>query len=153
MIDLAKEGRSRSTPSAPTASCSTSRRPPTRRASPVDQIRAYDIARGALNPDPVVDKGGGAEAMTGTPVARVRSADGSAVYTVYEGPEHPFVHAPPDRHADLDLRRSAGSPAPTATGGWTIELSKNGRVLTATSERLSKTFTMDVTDHFPALRA
>jgi len=120
---------------------------------PVDQIRAYDIARGALNPDPVVDKGGGSEAMSGTPVARVRSQDGSAVYTVYEGPEHPFVHA---LLTDMQISICVdlpGSPAPTATGGWTIELSKDGRVLTATSERLSKTFTMDVTDHFPALRA
>jgi hypothetical protein len=120
---------------------------------PVDQIRSYDIARGALNPDPVVDKGGGAEAMSGTPVARVRSSDGNAVYTVYEGPEHPFVHA---LLTDVQISICVdlpGSAAPTATGGWTIELSKNGRVLTATSERLGKTFTMDVTDHFPALRA
>jgi hypothetical protein len=100
----------------------------------------------------VVDKGGGAEAMTGTPVARVRSADGSAVYTVYEGPEHPFVHA---LLTDVQISICVdlpGAPAPTATGGWTIAFSRGGRVLTASSERLGKAFVMDVTDNFPVLR-
>ena len=99
-----------------------------------------------------MDKGGGSEAMSGTPVARVRSQDGGGVYTVYEGPEHPFVHA---LLTDMQISVCIDLPAapdPTATGGWTIELSKNGRVLTATSERLNKSFVMDVTDNFPVLR-
>jgi hypothetical protein len=119
---------------------------------PVDKIRAYDVIRSALFPDPVVDKTGGGEAMSGKPVARVRSKDGSGVYTVYEGPEHPFVHA-----LLTDVQISAcidlpAAPAPGATGGWTIELSDDGRVLTATSERLGQSFVMDVQDNFPTLR-
>jgi hypothetical protein len=119
---------------------------------PVDKIRAYDIALGALSPDPVVDKTGGSEAMSGSAVARVRSKDGAAVFTVYEGPEHPFVHA-----LLTDMRISAcidlpAAPAPGATGGWTIELSDAGRVLTATSERLKRSFVMDVQENFPTLR-
>ncbi len=118
----------------------------------VDKIRAYDIVRGSLNPDPVVDKGGGSEAMSGTPVARVRSQDGSAVYTVYEGREHPFVHA---LLTDMQISVCVdlpGGAAMGATDGWTIAMSGNGRVLTATSERLGESFVMDVTDHFPVLR-
>ncbi len=119
---------------------------------PVDKIRVYDIVRGSLNPDPVVDKAGGSEAMNGTPVARVRSKDGSAVFTVYEGSGHPFVHA-----LLTDLQISVcidlpAEPAPAAAGGWTMKLSDNGRLLTATSERLSRTFEMDVQDNFPTLR-
>ncbi len=120
---------------------------------PVDKIRAYDIVRGSLNPDPVVDKTGGSEAMSGASVARVRSKDGSGVYTVYEGPEHPFVHA---LLTDMQISVCIDLPAEPATGGatgkWTIELSDDGRVLTATSERLGKSFVMDVTDNFPVLR-
>jgi hypothetical protein len=119
---------------------------------PVDKIRAYDIARGSLFPDPVVDKAGGSEAMSGVAVARVRSKDGSGVYTVYEGAEHPFVHALlTDMQISICIDLPA-TPAPGATDGWTIELSDNGRVLTATSDRLKKAFVMDVTDNFPTLR-
>ena len=120
---------------------------------PVDKIRAYDIVRGALNPDPVVDKTGGSEAMSGTTVARTRSQDGSGVYTVYEGPEHPFVHA---LLTDMQISVCIDLPAEPATAGatgkWTIELSDDGRVLTATSERLGKSFVMDVTDTSGAAR-
>ena len=121
---------------------------------PVDKIRAYDIVRGSLNPDPVVDKTGGSEAMSGITVARTRSKDGSGVYTVYEGPEHPFVHA---LLTDMQISVCIDLPAEPATAGatgkWTIELSDDGRVLTATSERLGKSFVMDVNDNFPTLRA
>lgn len=120
---------------------------------PVDKIRAYDIARGALHRRPVVDKSGGSEAMSGVAVARVRSEDGTAVYTVYEGPEHPFVHA---LLTDLEISICVdlpAAPAPGATDGWTIVFSDDGRVLTATSERLGASFVMDVDEHFPTLRA
>ncbi len=83
----------------------------------------------------------------------MRSQDGSGVYTVYEGPEHPFVHA---LLTDMQISVCIDLPAEPATGGatgrWTIELSDDGRVLTATSERLGKSFVMDVTDNFPVLR-
>lgn len=120
---------------------------------PVDKIRVYDIVRASLNPDPVVDKTGEAEMMSGPTVARVHSKDGRGVYTVYEGPEHPFVHA---LLTDMQISVCIDLPAEPATGGatgkWTIELSEDGRELTATSERLGKSFVMDVTDNFPVLR-
>jgi hypothetical protein len=117
----------------------------------VDLIRAYDIARDELLADPVVDKTGGTEAMSGTPVAREFSADGNGVYTVYEGSEHPFVHALlTDNRISvcIDLE---GSPAPTATGGWTIAW-KDPSTLMVTSDRLKKRFQLQVTDNFPVLQ-
>jgi hypothetical protein len=116
----------------------------------VDLIRAYDIARDELLADPVVDKTGGTEAMSGTPVAREFSPDGNGVYTVYEGAEHPFVHAllTDNRISvciDLD-----GAPAPTATGGWTIAW-KDASTLSVTSDRLRRRFELQVTDNFPTL--
>lgn len=133
------------------ASCSTSQDADAS-GQPVDKIRVYDIVHDSLDPNPVVDKAGGSEAMSGTPVARVRSPDGSAVYTVYEGSGHPFAHA-----LLTDLQISVcidlpAAPAPTATGGWTIELSADGHLLTATSQRPSTSFEMDVQDNFPTLR-
>ncbi len=57
-------------------------------------VRFYDTTRGALDPHPVVDKRGlFGETMSGEPLARVGSDDGSWVYTLYRGREHPFVHA------------------------------------------------------------
>ena len=121
---------------------------------PVDKIRAYDIVRGSLEPRPRrrQDRRLGGDERHAS-VARVRSKDGSGVYTVYEGPEHPFVHA---LLTDMQISVCIDLPAEPATGGatgkWTIELSDDGRVLTATSERLGKSFVMDVTDNFPVLR-
>jgi len=117
----------------------------------VDKIRAYDLVRGTLLADPVVDKAGGAEAMAGTPVVRAFAPDGNAVYTVYEGPQHPFVHGllTGDRISvciDLD-----GAPATGAAGAWTMRWTDPGRTLEITSERLHKTFTITVQDDFPTL--
>lgn len=121
------------------------------KGAPVEQIRLYDVGRGSLMPDPVVDKAEGEETMAGNPVARVRSTDGRAVYTVYEGPEHPFVHALMTDIAisfGIDL---PGAAAPDATGGWTIERSADNGTITAVSERLGKTFILHVSEDVPSL--
>ncbi|MHB8460308.1 MAG: hypothetical protein ACYDB6_09605 [Candidatus Limnocylindrales bacterium] len=47
------------------------------------QVRAYDSAAGALLAGAIVDKRNVGEAMEGRPVARVSSADGRWVYTLY----------------------------------------------------------------------
>jgi DNA-binding beta-propeller fold protein YncE len=56
------------------------------------QVRAVDTASGALRDAVVADKTGGDEAMAGWPIAQVRRPDGM-VFTLYRGPEHPFIHA------------------------------------------------------------
>ncbi len=110
----------------------------------VDRIRLYDLATRKLDPTPVVDKLEGDESMVGTPVARTWSADGGTVYTLYEGSAHPFVHMLQTAYAftfciDLPARGD-----PTTTGTWTLGLGAVGRKLTATSDRLAKSFLIDL---------
>jgi hypothetical protein len=57
------------------------------------RVRALDLLNGRLHPDPVVDKREPDEAMNGHPLTRAMSPDGRWAYTLYEGSEHPFVHA------------------------------------------------------------
>jgi hypothetical protein len=57
------------------------------------RVRALDLANGRLHPDPIVDKREPDEAMNGHPLTRATSPDGRWAYTLYEGSEHPFVHA------------------------------------------------------------
>jgi hypothetical protein len=57
------------------------------------QVRALDLLKGRLHPEPVVDKREPDEDMNGHPLTRATSADGRWAYTLYEGAEYPFVHA------------------------------------------------------------
>jgi hypothetical protein len=57
------------------------------------RVRALDLLNGRLHPDPVIDKREPDEAMNGHPLTRATSPDGRWAYTLYEGSEHPFVHA------------------------------------------------------------
>jgi hypothetical protein len=64
------------------------------RGSPSDYaVRAYDVARRRLLPRPIVDPREPDEKMTGFPITRSPSADGRWQYTLYQGTDHPFVHA------------------------------------------------------------
>ena len=65
-----------------------SRRDPTEYA-----VRAYDAVAGSLLPEPIVDPNEPADEMRGYPLTREASPDGRWAYTLYEGGEHPFVHA------------------------------------------------------------
>jgi DNA-binding beta-propeller fold protein YncE len=55
------------------------------------QVRAVDVATGALDPIPVADKSTDAEPMYGSPITQLPHA--GTVFTLYRGPDHPFVHA------------------------------------------------------------
>lgn len=58
------------------------------------EVRAYDLARSRLVRDPVVDPREPDEAMGGTGITRVSSADGRWAYTLYLRPRgEPFIHA------------------------------------------------------------
>ena len=65
--------------------------------SPSDQtsyaVRAYDMRAGRLFRAPVVDKSEPDEDMRGIPLVRVSDSEGRWAYTLYDGAEHPFVHA------------------------------------------------------------
>ena len=56
-------------------------------------VRAYDLRARRLFSKPVVDPREPDEEMYGVPVTRATSADGRWAYTLYNSPEHPFVHA------------------------------------------------------------
>jgi hypothetical protein len=57
-------------------------------------VRLYDLTRGRLAPEPIVDPHEADEAMRGSPLTRVSSADGRWEYTLYDGGgKAPFVHA------------------------------------------------------------
>jgi hypothetical protein len=62
---------------------------------PLDyEVRAWDVDRGRLLPEPIVDSREPEEEMRGTAVTRVVSPDGAWVLTLYDGAgKEPFVHA------------------------------------------------------------
>ena len=67
----------------------TSRRDPTHY-----QVRTYDLRRGRMLPEPIVDPREPDERMRGFPITRTASRDGRWAYTLYDGAgEHPFIHA------------------------------------------------------------
>jgi LPXTG-motif cell wall-anchored protein len=60
------------------------------------EVRAYDVERGKLLPDPIIDPNETGEEMAGFPQTRAMSPDGRWAYTLYETPgkDHPpFIHA------------------------------------------------------------
>ncbi|MEA2272378.1 MAG: hypothetical protein QOI98_1086 [Solirubrobacteraceae bacterium] len=57
------------------------------------EVRAYDVQARRMDPKPVVDPRERDEKMRGYAVTRAMSADGRWAYTLYQGGEHPFVHA------------------------------------------------------------
>jgi hypothetical protein len=109
----------------------------------VDRIRLYDLSTQKLDPKPVVDKAEGDESMVGTPVARAWSAAGDTVYTLYEGAAHPFVHTLQTAYAFTFCTDLPARGDPTAPGAWTLRLGA-GATLTATSDRLAKSFLLDL---------
>lgn len=57
------------------------------------RVRALNSVTGRLLPKPIVDPREPGEAMNGLPLTRAMSPDGRWAYTLYDGTEHPFVHA------------------------------------------------------------
>ena len=75
-------------------------------------VRGYDLDRGRLLPDPVVDPKVFGSVMRGYPVTRAVSPDGRWAYTLYDGGGHPFVHALDTAEgtaACIDVEALAGS--------------------------------------------
>ena len=83
------------------------------------QVRAVDTTTGTLRKEVIADKTGDDEAMAGWPIAQARRPDGM-VFTLYQGPEHPFIHALSSIDAwalCIDLRRADPTiPTPPPTG-------------------------------------
>jgi DNA-binding beta-propeller fold protein YncE len=91
------------------------------------QVRAIDVAGGALKPDVIVDKLKIGEQMAGWPLDQLRRDDGS-VLTLYRGAGHPFIHAlySADGYADcIDLPASPGDTSDAALD-WGIAPARSG---------------------------
>jgi hypothetical protein len=56
-------------------------------------VRLYDLERRRLLPEPIIDPREVGNVMRGMPVTRANSPDGRFAYTLYDGGEHPFIHA------------------------------------------------------------
>jgi len=97
-------------------------------------VRAYDLGTGRVLPRPVVDPREADEPMTGVPVTRETSRDGRWAYTLYQSPEHPFVHAlDTERRTavciDLDDLSQVWNGSLAIRGGTLEVLGRRGRVL------------------------
>jgi hypothetical protein len=91
------------------------------------QVRAVDVASGALKEGVIVDKRNVGEAMAGSPVAQLRRDDG-LVFTLYRGIEHPFIHALDTVQGFavcIDLPATPGGDADTALD-WGLAASPDG---------------------------
>lgn len=56
-------------------------------------VRLYDLERRRLLPEPIIDPREVGDVMRGMPITRASSPDGRFAYTLYDGGEHPFIHA------------------------------------------------------------
>jgi hypothetical protein len=87
------------------------------------EVRAYDLERSKLLPDPIVDPNESGEEMAGFPQTRATSPDGRWAYTLYEPAERdhpPFIHA-------LDTQRGTAvcidlDPLADQRGIWRLGL-------------------------------
>jgi hypothetical protein len=102
------------------------------------EVRGFDLRRGRLQPGAIVDPREPGEQMHGLPLTRAMSGDGRWAYTLYDGAEHPFVHALDTAGGTarcIDLDALANHPnryemrlGPTA-GGSALAVSYRGKAL------------------------
>lgn len=89
------------------------------------QVREYDLDSGELGPDPILDTEEEPGEMRGFPQTRLTGPEGTWEYTLYDGGEHPFIHAlnvveGTTLCIDLDMIRARD------TYGAKLELSDDG---------------------------
>ncbi len=102
------------------------------------QVRAIDVPTGVMRDAVIVDKGNPDETMAGSPIAQIRQASG-LVLTLYDGPEHPFIHALMSTEAwaiciDLPADGSFGAAVAVAPGAaldWGLAAKDNGATVYA----------------------
>ncbi len=112
------------------------------------QVRALDVASGALKDGVVVDKRNIDEQMAGYPLAQVRRDDGS-VFTLYRGLEHPFIHAlnTTDGWALCIDLPATGAISEVAAGDWGLAQSADGGSLYAADATLGLVLEVDPVDY------
>jgi hypothetical protein len=98
------------------------------------RVRAYDLRTGQLVRRVIADKRSGWTAMSGMPMSRATSADGTWVYTLYANGPKPFVHALNARAAyavcvDLPLGSTDLARARLQLNGDRLSVVKDGRTI------------------------
>jgi hypothetical protein len=100
-------------------------------------VRAYDLAAGRLEPEPVVDRREPGELMRGFPLTRATGPGGRWEYTLYDGAgKHPFVHA-------LDTERGRAFCIDLAGPGQRLRLGGDGRRLAVLGRGGQRVATID----------
>jgi hypothetical protein len=100
------------------------------------EVRRYDLTRGRLDPQPIVDPEESSEEMYGSPMTRATSPDGRWAYTLYDGAEHPFIHALDTERGEaacIDL--DPGAVPPRRLFRMTLDPSPDGSTLTVTDPK------------------
>ncbi len=101
------------------------------------QVRAVDSATGTVAEGVIADKRNINEAMAGYPLAQVRRQDG-LVLTLYQGMQHPFIHALNSAEAwavCIDLPASGLDDA-AAEADWGLAQAPDGRSVYAVNATL-----------------
>jgi hypothetical protein len=100
------------------------------------EVRSYDLERGALDPQPIVDPEESGEEMYGSPMTRATSPDGRWAYTLYDGAEHPFIHAlDTERGAAVCIDLDPGAVSPRRLSRMSLDPSRDGSTLTVTDPK------------------
>ena len=95
------------------------------------EVRRYDLDRGRLDPQPIVDPEESSEDMYGLPMTRATSPDGRWAYTLYDGAEHPFIHAlDTERGAAVCIDLDPGAVSPRRLIRMSLDPSSDGATLT-----------------------
>ncbi|MBM3676934.1 MAG: hypothetical protein FJW96_03485 [Actinobacteria bacterium] len=117
------------------------------------RVRGVNLATGRLWARPIADKSRLAEPMSGVPVARVGSRDGTWVFTLYRGGKHgPFVHAlnvAGGLAACLDLRGDHSSRPDD--GSWTLKLAASQKLLRAVNPASGEAVSIAMIDGWPQI--
>lgn len=108
------------------------------------QVRAIDVRTGVMRDGVIVDKANPDERMSGSAIAQVRRP-GGLVLTLYNGPEHPFVHALSSAEAwalCIDLPAGAAGDA-RASLDWGLAPTANGSAVYAVNATLGMVVDID----------
>src|SRR5262245_17038291 len=119
-------------------------------------VRRYDLARGALDPNVIVDKFDGSAIMSGVRQTAVASRNGDWLFSLYLNPSHgPFIHALPINDGEnvgiafcIDLPTESKDDAATQSR-WSLLMSADKRTLYAMNGALGLVAEYNVSNGVP----
>ena len=111
------------------------------------QVRAIDLPAGTMRPGIIADKRNLGEEMAGWPIAQLRAPSGMA-FTLYNGLEHPFIHALDTTDAwavciDLPAMRAEEQPA---ARHWGLAASPDWTTVYAANAAIGRVSVVDVSE-------